>query len=71
MKSGDRVCFNAAVIKRCNHSPEVSTFAGVIDKVVAGGKLAEISVDGGGQRTVPIANLAKITRKHGVVDPTY
>ena len=70
MKANDRVVFNAAVIRRCRHDPDVVNFSGEIDRLEAGGKLAVINVDGGGCRTVPIVNLAKVTRQHGIVDPT-
>lgn len=70
MKIQDAVVFNAAVIRRCLHDSAVVNFSGVIERFEAGGKLAVIAVDGGGSRTVPVANLAHRTRSYGVMDLT-
>ncbi|BBQ02998.1 hypothetical protein BSFA1_81260 (plasmid) [Burkholderia sp. SFA1] len=70
MRPNDRVVFNAAVIRRCLHDPNVVNFSGEIEKLEAGGKLAVVKIDGGGSRTIPVANLARSTRAHGIIDPT-
>ncbi|WP_425953254.1 hypothetical protein [Ralstonia pseudosolanacearum] len=70
MQPKDRVVFNAAVIRRCRHDLSVTNFAGEVVRLEAGGKLAVVNVDGGGNRIIPTANLAKITRKHGIADLT-
>ena len=66
---GDRVCFNAQVIHRAAHNPNVVAFVGTVGGLYCHGKVAEVqTVDG--LRVVPTANLAKVTRHCGIVDPT-
>lgn len=70
VKPGDRVCFNAATIRRTAHDPRVVGFVGTIEGLYCEGKVAEIAtVDG--IRTVPVANLAKVTATNGIFDLTY
>jgi|CABS01.1.fsa_nt_gi hypothetical protein len=68
MKVGDVVCFTASVIRRCEHAPEIVNMRGVIQKVE--GRVACVQLDGGTIRWYPLANLAKVTKECGVLDPS-
>jgi len=70
LSEGDRVCFNAAVIRRTLHAPDVVAFVGTVRRLICDGKVAEVQ-SASGLRSIPTANLAKVTLESGVVDTTW
>jgi hypothetical protein len=70
IQPGDRVCFNADTIRRTAHDPWIVAFVGTVEGLYCGGRVAEISTNQG-IRSVPVNNLAKVTKAHGIIDPSY
>ncbi len=70
IKTGDTVCFTAAVIRNCGHDAEIANRRGHVVEIHD--RLARVLWDGESlAKLVPAANLAKIDRSGAVLDPTF
>ena len=68
--TGDEVCFTGAVIRNCGHDAEIANRRGHVTAIRE--RLAEVLWDGENKpKLVPAANLAKISKSGGVLDPTF
>lgn len=68
LQIGDTVVFTGAVIRRCGHSPAVVDFRGTVQSLE--GRIARTINSDGTSKSIPVANLAKVSPTSGILDLT-
>lgn len=70
IKPGDRVCYNAAHLKRVHHDRHAVAFVGTVVDVYDRIPFCDVEAEGS-TRTVALSNLALVTKSQGIFDPTF